>query len=106
MKLVSALFVVFIFSFCAKSQVLCIKCYNQNARVLTDTNNLMVNGGFENTTCVSQLHYSFCPNSQWYHCDIANWICTGGGIDTYAHIMDTASSNSDNKSIIVEGTKA
>jgi hypothetical protein len=81
--------------------VLCIKCYNQNARVLTDTNNLIVNGGFENG-CPARPSgdTSFCPNSYNYHCDIANWTCIGGGSSTYAHIVDS------NFSIIVEGTKA
>jgi hypothetical protein len=90
----------------SKAQVLCIRCYDQNVRVLTDTNNLIVNGGFENTPCLSCQHCSFCPNSFYYTCDIANWLCTGGGLNTYAHIMDTATSNLFNKSIIVEGIKA
>jgi len=92
-----------LFTIHSSAQVLCIKCYNQNARVLTDTNNLIVNGGFENTTCPATTlahDSSFCPNSTWYHCDITNWICTGGGIYTYAHICDTSFSK------IVEGTKA
>ena len=72
---------------------------NQGARVLSDTNNLIVNGGFENTTCTASFSNSFCPSSTNYHCDIANWTCTGGGTSTYAHIMDTAFGNNNNKSI-------
>jgi len=103
MKIIFTFLAAFSFHLSASSQVLCIKCYNQNTRVLTDTNNLMVNGGFEFTTCnpVGVINdTSFCPNSQYYHCDIANWTCTGGGISTYAFVINSAFS------IIVEGTKS
>jgi hypothetical protein len=104
MKKIVTLVIVLIISFCASAQILCIKCYNQNARVLTDTNNLIVNGGFENTTCnphyIHNYDSSFCPHSNYYYCDIANWTCTGGGINTYANVTDTSIS------IIIEGTKA
>jgi hypothetical protein len=85
-----------------EAQVLCIKCYDQNVRVLTNTNNLIVNGGFEISTCPPDNggDTSFCPNSLYYHCDIANWICTGGGDSTYAHICDSSFS------LIIEGTQA
>src|SRR5438552_15628033 len=76
-------------SLSSSAQVLCIQCYNQNARVLNDTNNLMVNGGFENTTCLCNTNSCcFCPNSLNHHCDIANWTCIGGGTSTYAHMCD------------------
>ena len=81
----------------SSAQVLCIKCYNQNARVLTDTNNLIVNGGFENGCAVGGY---FCPNSQGYSCDITYWTCLGGGSNTYSDIRDTIFST------IVEGDKA
>jgi hypothetical protein len=71
-----------------QAQVLCIKCYYQNAPVLTDTNNLIVNGGFEMSNCVVNSSTSvFCPNSSNYSCDITNWTCTGGGINTYARVV-------------------
>jgi hypothetical protein len=103
MKAISTLISIFAFSYTASAQVQCIKCYNQNTRVLTDTNNLIVNGGFEITNCpaTSFAHdSSFCPNSTWYHCDISNWICSGGGSQTYAHMCDSTWST------IVEGKKA
>src|SRR5437899_1477994 len=104
MKSILTLLIVFTFSFWTTAQVLCIKCYHQNARVLTDTNNLILNGGFENTTCSPcNGTGSFCPNSNNYSCDIANWICTGGGVNTYAHMFDTTTGCS---SIIIEGIKA
>jgi len=96
----------FSFSIYCSAQVLCIKCYNQNARILTDTNNLIVNGGFENTTCIpSYATHSFCPNSSIYDCSIANWICTGGGSSTYACIFDSSNLNGS-RSIVIEGKKA
>src|SRR5436190_18731963 len=84
-----------------KAQVLCIECYDQNAPVLTNTNNLIVNGGFENSNCVVNVQSSvFCPNSNYYSCNIPNWTCTGGGYLTYAHIVGPAWVG------IGEGTKA
>lgn len=83
-------------------QVLCIYCYDQNDSISSNVNNLIMNGGFENTNCiVNYLSTSvFCPNSSHYSCDIANWICTGGGINTYCQMMDSIHCT------IVEGTKA
>jgi len=64
-----------------------------------------MNGGFENNTCDPNTYQdtSFCPNSQYYHCDIANWICSGGGYNTYAFMLDTSLSS---PSIIIEGIQA
>src|SRR5436305_1581761 len=105
MKTIFTLLALFIFSLSSNAQVLCIQCYNQNARVLTDTNNLIVNGGFENTTCPpyagdSNYDTTFCPNSTHHKCNIVNWICTGGGPGTYADVCDSSFS------IITEGNKA
>src|SRR5438874_1584760 len=100
----SLIFLSILFYFNSYGQVLCVKCYNQNVRVLSDTNDLILNGGFENSTCnphyIDTYDSSFCPNSRYYYCDILNWTCTGGGINTYANICDTSSS------IIAEGIKA
>ncbi len=60
---------------------------------------MIQNGGFENNTCTGSAH-SFCPNSNNYNCNIANWICTGGGALTYAFICNNTFS------FIPEGTKA
>jgi hypothetical protein len=104
MKLITILLALSFLSLTSSAQVICTQCYNQNYRVLSDTDNLIVNGGFENTTCnIFNDTHSFCPNSTYYTCDIANWTCTGGGINTYASMMDTSISS---RSIIVEGTKA
>src|SRR5689334_22896109 len=103
MKINYLLILIFPISFFSSAQVLCVSCYDQNARVLTNTNNLVANGGFEITTCLPYTHYgdtSFCPNSANYFCDISNWVCSGGGSLTYAHIIDTAFSP------IVEGALA
>src|SRR5258708_9258908 len=105
MKTIIALIATFIlhfslFTFHSFAQVQCIRCYHQNARVLTDTNNLIVNGGFENGCGVDSF---FCPNSTVHGhdtCNITNWSCTGGGVQTNAVICDS------NASKIVEGTKA
>jgi len=85
------------------AQVLCIKCYNQNVRVINDTSNLILNGRFENgcpSNGVSITDTSFCLNSQWYHCDITNWISNGEGINTYAHTVNSTFT------VVLEGIKA
>jgi hypothetical protein len=102
MKSFLSLLFLFSLAFYCQAQVVCIRCYDQNARVLTDTNNLIVNGGFENTNCIASQAWSnsFCPNSLAYNCSIDNWVCTGGGSMTYADMCDTTFSE------IVEGNKA
>ena len=77
-------------SFQTQSQILCIFCWDQNEQISQNVNNLIVNGGFENTTCAFNSNAnSFCPNSANYNCDIANWICTGGGLSTYSCFYDS-----------------
>jgi PKD repeat protein len=52
-------------------------------------NNLIVNGSFENTDCTPwPAGDRYCPNSSAYSCDLANWTCTGGGVNTYACTLD------------------
>ncbi|HYV90591.1 MAG TPA: T9SS type A sorting domain-containing protein [Chitinophagales bacterium] len=80
-------------------QIICIFCYDQNVSISSGVNNLLLNGGFENTTCAISVD-CFCPNANNYSCDIDNWICTGGGTNTIARIWDSTYST------IVEGTKA
>lgn len=96
-------------AFCNYStgQILCILCYDQNDSISLGVNNLLLNGGFEDTPCVPSTGVigtptSFCPNSDGYSCDFPNWTCTGGGSDTYACLYDILV----NKSIIVQGTNA
>ena len=80
------LFAVLSFTFCkySNSQILCIQCYNQNDSISSGVNNLLQNGSFENG-CING---SFCPNSQYYTCDIPDWACSGGGTSTYAQVFD------------------
>jgi PKD repeat protein len=87
------LILIFIFhSVFSNAQILCIYCYDQNDSISQNVNNLVMNGGFENHTCSPNTQqYSFCPNSNYYSCDISNWICTGGGIYSYANIWDNSS---------------
>ena len=91
-----------IFNNASVGQVLCIYCYDQNDSISSNVNNLIVNGGFENTNCIANYLSTsvFCPNSMHYSCDIANWICTGGGTNTYCQMMDSVHCT------IVEGHKA
>jgi hypothetical protein len=85
----------------AHSQVTCIFCYDQNAPISTPITNLILNGGFENNNCIPNTPFSsFCPNSQWYSCDIANWTCTHGGFATYACMFNST------MNVIVEGTQS
>ena len=90
---------VFGFTICNYSmgQVICVSCYDQNAPITVGANNLVLNGGFENGCGIGTF---FCPNASTYNCNITGWICTGGGINTYAHIVNSTFS------IIPEGTKA
>ena len=77
---------VFIFSKFSSAQILCILCYNQNDSISSNVNNLLQNGSFE-SGCING---SFCPNSQYYTCDIPGWTCTGGGTSTYVQDFDPA----------------
>ncbi len=71
------------------AQVLCIYCYDQNDSISHGITNLIINGGFEQG-CGGAGDSSFCPNSQYYTCDIPNWTCTGGGTNTYCQVFDTS----------------
>src|SRR5215212_1159452 len=72
------------------AQILCIYCYDQNDSISQNVNNLLLNGGFENTSCgFNSNANTFCPNSVNYNCDINNWTCTGGGINTYCSFYDS-----------------
>jgi hypothetical protein len=84
------LIIIFIFnSILSESQVVCIYCYDQNDSISQNVNNLVTNGGFENHTCIPNTQqYSFCPNSDYYSCDISNWVCSGGGINTYSNVWN------------------
>lgn len=86
----------------AYTQVLRIYCYNQNDSISANVNNLLLNGSFENNNCTPNdwFNSSYCPNSNYYNCNIDNWICTGGGTETYADIIDINYAN------VVHGTKA
>jgi hypothetical protein len=72
----------------SEGQVLCINCYRQNPPVSTNITNLILNGSFESSTCSSWG--TFCPNATGYACDLDNWVCTGGGTSTYAHLTDSS----------------
>ncbi len=97
-----------IFSFQSSfGQIVCIMCFDQNDSISTGINNLIANGGFENTTCIASTGVigsptSFCPNSTGYSCDLLDWTCTGGGTSTYACIYDVVT----NKSMIEEGNNS
>ena len=77
----------------AQAQILCINCYDQNARVNTGGTSLIANGSFETTTCNTWPGFwdVYCPASSSYVCDIQDWTCTGGGTATYSLIFDGAS---------------
>jgi len=89
MKKYLAIILIFCASY-SNAQILCIYCYGQNDSISQNVNNLVVNGGFENTNCAFNSNSNtFCPNSVNYNCDIANWTCTGGGINTYSIFADS-----------------
>ncbi len=76
----------------SSAQVICVQCYNQNDSIGVNvgSHNLIVNGGFENTTCATNCSGVYCPNSTTHNCDISNWSCTGGGSLTYGCVYDSA----------------
>ena len=85
------LFIIFLFirTGSLQAQIICIYCYEQNDSISQNVNNLILNGSFENTNCQPNVFSnSFCPNANYYGCDVVNWTCTGGGVDTYASIDD------------------
>src|SRR5215213_2383506 len=82
-----SLFILFNF---ASAQILCIYCYEQNDSISQNVNNMVLNGSFENTTCAPNVFSnSFCPLSNYYGCTVADWTCTGGGVDSYTSIDDS-----------------
>jgi len=75
----------------ASAQIICIFCYDQNDSISTGVNNLLSNGGFENSNCVpwgGGGFDSYCPSSMYYGCDIVDWTCTGGGQYSYPVLFD------------------
>ncbi len=90
----------FLNSFFSFGQIVCINCYDQNDSISNGVTNLIMNGGFENTTCLQGSSDCFCPNSTSYNCDIADWTCVGGGLLTYSSVFDST------LSIIPQGSKA
>ncbi|HUR30332.1 MAG TPA: T9SS type A sorting domain-containing protein [Saprospiraceae bacterium] len=72
------------------SQVTCIQCFDQNDAISPGASNHIQNGGFETSNCIpGWLNSSYCPNSNFYDCDIANWVCSGGGEFSYPSIFDS-----------------
>ncbi len=87
------LFFFILIPIASKAQIICIYCYDQNDSISTGVNNLLLNGGFENSTCTEGDNNDiFCPSSTMYSCDITDWICTGGGTATYSFLYDNTQS--------------
>ena len=82
-------------------QVLCVQCFEQNDSISSFVNNLVDNGGFERSTCTpGWIGDCYCPNSTKYNCDISDWLCTGGDLQSYPSIFDST------LSIIPQGESA
>ena len=99
-KSILILFLYFVIIKPISAQLLCVQCFDQNDSIGVNvgSHNLIINGGFENTTCTWS---SFCPNSSSYTgCSIANWSCTGGGSSSNPVVIDS------NFYKVEEGTKA
>jgi len=81
----------------SNAQVVCVYCFDQNDSISQSVNNLLMNGSFENHTCIpNSSTASCCPNSNYYSGNISNWTCTGGGTLTYINIVDAAFSTIPN----------
>jgi len=104
MKKIYTTIIIALISINGFGQVLCVQCFHQNDSIGVNVgaNNLIINGGFENTTCgfYTGTHFSFCPTSGVYNCDIANWTSGGGGNSTYACFLDS------NSMFIPQGSRA
>ena len=82
--------VLLLISYNIFAQIECIQCFHQNDPISPDASNLIQNGGFEDHNCVPEWFAgSFCPGSNLYNCDIENWRCIGGGVNSYPTIFDT-----------------
>lgn len=100
-KMYLTILLLFIGYFSGKGQLICVHCFEQNEPISTGVTNLMLNGGFENTTCTpGWFQDCFCPNSSLYNCDLANWTCTGGDVQSYPSVFDST------LSVIPEGHNA
>ncbi|MEO8085594.1 MAG: T9SS type A sorting domain-containing protein [Bacteroidota bacterium] len=94
----------FSLTFQSSAQILCIMCYDQNDSISSGVNNLLLNGSFENSNCASGYILDvFCPNSSYYSCNLDNWICTGGGSQTYVCVFDSTPTT---RSTLVDGLYA
>ena len=89
-KLFLQILFCFLISQTGVSQILCIKCFDQNDSISSNVHNLIQNGSFEKTVRVHVDGYGFCPRSNNYGFNILNWVCTGGGSNTYARICDAS----------------
>lgn len=95
------LILLLIFKLNTSAQIVCVLCFNTNDSISSNVTNFISNGGFENTLCQPWPSADrFCPNSTAYNCDITDWTCSGGGLGTYACMMDM------NYIYVVEGLKA
>ena len=103
------LLLIFLFGFIliktSSAQLLCVQCFQQNDSIGLNvgSHNLILNGGFENTTCLFSPPYddSYCPNSSHYTgCSISNWTCIGGG-----NLSNPTVSDSNNYKV-VQGIRA
>jgi PKD repeat protein len=82
-------------------QVICVQCFNQNDSISPNVHNFIQNGSFETVTYLpGSTSIGFCPKSIWYGCNISDWICSGGGIGTYASPSDSTFST------VVNGNQA
>lgn len=88
MKFIITALLMFLF-LNSEAQIICIKCFDQKETISPNATNSLLNGSFENTTCNPGNFSQWCPASSGYSCNIQNWIATGGGTNTYAHLDDT-----------------
>jgi len=99
MKFIITALLMFLF-LNSEAQIICIKCFDQKETISPNATNSLLNGSFENTTCNPGNFSQWCPASSGYSCNIQNWIATGGGTNTYAHLDDT------NNTVVAKGNIA
>lgn len=87
MKVLSALALTLGLSSVAHSQILCVKCLDQNDPIYAGNVNMVTNGSFE-TGCTEGQNY--CSASLGYACDLTGWTTSGGGPSTYAMVQSNS----------------
>jgi hypothetical protein len=85
-KIFTLVIAVILFCGFTSAQIICIQCFHQNDSISSGVTNLIKNGSFE-LGCPDGGY--FCGNSVDSNCAVTDWVSSGGGMSTYAHLVDS-----------------